>query len=82
MLVMVRKAKCSRTVFKRQQIVLVHMISDTGPCLFVSVDIVQEIAVMYEISKGLVGSDSNQRPSEYETEEPTPFIPHLTTYST
>jgi hypothetical protein len=32
------------------------MISDTGPRLFVSVDIVQEIAVVYKVSQGLVGS--------------------------
>lgn len=61
--------KCSRTVFKRQQIVPVHMIIGTGPYLFVSVDITQEITVVYKVCQGLAGSDSNQRPSDYEPDQ-------------
>lgn len=45
------------------------MISETEPHLFVSVDIVQEITVVYRVSQGLVGSDSNQQPSDYEPDQ-------------
>lgn len=45
------------------------MIIGTGPYLFVSVDITQEITVVYKVCQGLAGSDSNQRPSDYEPDQ-------------